>query len=175
MTLQERMTAVYLRQANLPKEEKDKLRLFLGLLLETMDPEEDWEKEPQDPPVAVEAGIQPGTGRNMAREETAAEAPEAGDGAAGTLSGDAHGKEEKGREKGIDPLADRLLRLMEREGLSQGAAAREITKTGTAVGQSTISDFINGVRMPKGKKLEAISRWCCQKERAAGTAGADEQ
>lgn len=168
MTLQERMTAVYLRQANLPKEEKDKLRLFLGLLLETMDPEEDWEKETQDP-------IAAGDRAETTREETADAAPEAGDGAAGTLSGDANGKEEKGREKVIDPLADRLLRLMEREGLSQGAAAREITKTGTAVGQSTISDFINGVRAPKGKKLEAISRWCCQKERAAGTAEADEQ
>ena len=168
MTLQERMTAVYLRQANLPKEEKDKLWLFLGLLLETMDPEEDWEKETQDP-------IAAGDRAAPTREETADAAPEAGDGAAGTLSGDAHGKEEKGREKVIDPLADRLLRLMEREGLSQGAAAREITKTGTAVGQSTISDFINGVRTPKGKKLEAISQWCCQKERAAGTAGADEQ
>lgn len=168
MTLQERMTAVYLRQANLPKEEKDKLRLFLGLLLETMDPEEDWEKETQDP-------IAAGDRAAPTREETADAETEDGDGAAGTLSGDAHGKEEKGREKVIDPLADRLLRLMEREGLSQGAAAREITKTGTAVGQSTISDFINGVRTPKGKKLEAISRWCCQKERDAGPAGADEQ
>lgn len=37
MTLQERMIAVYLRQANLPPEEKGKLRLFLGLLLETME------------------------------------------------------------------------------------------------------------------------------------------
>ena len=168
MTLQERMTAVYLRQANLPKEEKDKLRLFLGLLLETMDPEEDWEKETQDP-------IAAGDRAAPTREETADAETEAGDGAANTLSGDAHGKEEKGREKVIDPLADRLLRLMEKEGLSQGAAAREITKTGTAVGQSMISDFINGVRTPKGKKLEAISRWFCQKERDAGTAGADEQ
>lgn len=168
MTLQERMTAVYLRQANLPKEEKDKLRLFLGLLLETMDPEEDWEKETQDP-------IAAGGWADLTREETAAAEPEAGDGAASTLSGDAHGKEEKGREKVIDPLADRLLRLMEREGLSQGAAAREITKSGVVVSQGTISAFVNGVRTPNGKTLEAISRWCCQKERAVGTAGADEQ
>ena len=168
MTLQERMTAVYLRQANLPKEEKDKLRLFLGLLLETMDPEEDWEKETQDP-------IAAGDRAAPTREKTADAAPEAGDGAAGTLSGDAHGKEEKGREKVIDPLADRLLRLMKKEGLSQGAAAREITKNGVTVSQGTISAFVNGVRTPNGKTLEAISRWCCQKERAAGTAEADEQ
>ena len=116
MTLHERMTAVYLRQANLPKEEKDKLRLFLGLLLETMDPEEDWEKETQDPIAAGERAAQ-------TREETADAETEAGDGAAGTLSGEAHGKEEKGREKVIDPLADRLLRLMEREGLSFSALA----------------------------------------------------
>ena len=45
MTLQERMVAVYLRQAKLPPEEKDKLRLFLGLLLTTLDEEEEWEKE----------------------------------------------------------------------------------------------------------------------------------
>lgn len=45
MTLQERMVAVYLRQAKMPPEEKDKLRLFLGLLLETFEEEEPWEKE----------------------------------------------------------------------------------------------------------------------------------
>ena len=168
MTLQERMTAVCLRQANLPKEEKDKLRLFLGLLLETMDPEEDWEKETQDPIAAGDRAAQ-------TREETADAETEAGDGDAGTLSGNAHGKEEKGREKVIDPLADRLLRLMKKEGLSQGAAAREITKNGVTVSQGTISAFVNGVRTPNGKTLEAISRWCCQKERAAGTAEADEQ
>ena len=50
MTLQERMVAVYLRQANLPPEEKGKLRLFLGLLLETMEEEEEWEKEPSSAP-----------------------------------------------------------------------------------------------------------------------------
>ena len=44
MTLQERMVAVYLRQAKLPPEEKDKLRLFLGLLLTTLEEEEPWEK-----------------------------------------------------------------------------------------------------------------------------------
>lgn len=44
MTLQERMVAVYLRQAKLPPEEKDKLRLFLGLLLETFEEEKEWEK-----------------------------------------------------------------------------------------------------------------------------------
>ena len=37
MTLQERMIATYLRQANLPPEEKMKLKLFLGLLLVTFD------------------------------------------------------------------------------------------------------------------------------------------
>lgn len=168
MTLQERMTAVYLRQANLPKEEKDKLRLFLGLLLETMDPEEDWEKETQDP-------IAAGGRADLTREEAADAEPEAGDGAASTLSGDAHGKEEKGREKGIDPLADRLLRLMEREGLSQGAAAKEITKSCGTVTQGTISTFINGVKTPKPETREKILRWCCQKERAAGTAEADEE
>lgn len=45
MTLQERMVAVYLRQAKLPPEEKDKLKLFLTLLLETFEEEEPWEKE----------------------------------------------------------------------------------------------------------------------------------
>ena len=44
MTLQERMIAVYLRQANLPPEEKGKLRLFLGLLLETMQEDETTEQ-----------------------------------------------------------------------------------------------------------------------------------
>lgn len=53
MTLQERMVAVYLRQAKLPPEEKDKLRLFLGLLLTTFDEEEEWEKE-----IRVEAAPQ---------------------------------------------------------------------------------------------------------------------
>ena len=53
MTLQERMVAVYLRQAKLPPEEKDKLRLFLGLLLTTFDEEEEWEEE-----VRVEAAPQ---------------------------------------------------------------------------------------------------------------------
>lgn len=37
MTLQERMIAAYLRQANLLPEEKMKLKLFLGLLLVTFD------------------------------------------------------------------------------------------------------------------------------------------
>ena len=45
MTLQERMVAVHLRQAKLPPEEKDKLRLFLGLLLETFEKEEEWEND----------------------------------------------------------------------------------------------------------------------------------
>ena len=45
MTLQERMIAVYLRQAKLPPEEKDKLKLFLGLLLETLEEEEPWERK----------------------------------------------------------------------------------------------------------------------------------
>ena len=53
MTLQERMVAVYLRQAKLPPEEKDKLRLFLGLLLETFEEEEEWEEE-----IRVEAAPQ---------------------------------------------------------------------------------------------------------------------
>ena len=41
MTLQERMIAAYLRQANLPPEEKIKLKLFLVLLDET------YQEEPQ--------------------------------------------------------------------------------------------------------------------------------
>lgn len=45
--------AVYLRQAKLPETEKDKLRLFLGLLLETFEEEEPWEKELRAAPEAL--------------------------------------------------------------------------------------------------------------------------
>ena len=45
--------AVYLRQATLPEAEKDKLRLFLGLLLTTMEVEEPWEKELRAAPEAL--------------------------------------------------------------------------------------------------------------------------
>ena len=53
MTLQERMVAVYLRQAKLPEAEKDKLRLFLGLLLTTLEEEEPWEVELRAAPEAL--------------------------------------------------------------------------------------------------------------------------
>lgn len=53
MTLQERMVAVYLRQAKLPEAEKDKLRLFLGLLLTTLEKEEPWEVELRAAPEAL--------------------------------------------------------------------------------------------------------------------------
>ena len=69
MTLQERMVAVYLRQAKLPPEEKDKLRLFLGLLLETFEEEEEWEKEPSSAP----AGHLPPEGEGFRAEQSRAE------------------------------------------------------------------------------------------------------
>ena len=65
MTLQERMIAVYLRQANLPPEEKGKLRLFLGLLLETM------EKDDREAPSSAPVGHLPPEGEGCAEQSRA--------------------------------------------------------------------------------------------------------
>ena len=65
MTLQERMIATYLRQANLPPEEKMKLKLFLGLLLVTFD------SDPSDEDSTAQ--------HSTAQHSTAQRAPAAGD------------------------------------------------------------------------------------------------
>lgn len=65
MTLQERMIAVYLRQANLSPEEKGKLRLFLGLLLETM------EEEDREAPSSAPLGHLPHEGEGFAEQSRA--------------------------------------------------------------------------------------------------------
>ena len=56
------MIAVYLRQAKLPPEEKDKLKLFLGLLLETLEEEEPWERKLREDASAVLRSAEPTAG-----------------------------------------------------------------------------------------------------------------
>ena len=73
MTLQERMIAVYLRQAKLPPEEKDKLKLFLGLLLDTLEEEEPWERKLREDASAEQSRAE------QSRAEQSRAEPAAGD------------------------------------------------------------------------------------------------
>lgn len=148
MTLQERMVAVYLRQAMLPPEEKDKLRLFLGLLLTTLDTEEAWEKEmraeaaPSAPAMRFE-----GEGREKVPdplEEAGASAPDAG-----RSSEDAHG-EEPGMK---DPLVYEVLERMEQEKLSKN---KVLDATGLNFG--TLDAFLKGKPIAK-RSLQKIADW----------------
>ena len=70
MTLQERMIATYLRQANLPPEEKMKLKLFLGLLLVTFDSDpsdEDGQDRTRQDKTGQDRTRQDRTGQDAAR------------------------------------------------------------------------------------------------------------
>lgn len=109
MTLQERMIAVYLRQANLPPEEKGKLRLFLGLLLETM------EEEDTTTPPAPMGATSPDKGR-QGRPADPLEKADASAAAANTLLEEAPGAEDRGDTK--DPLSGALLAALEKLGMT---------------------------------------------------------
>ena len=117
MTLQERMVAVYLRQAKLPPEEKDKLRLFLGLLLETLNEEEPWERE-LDRPSEEHSTAQHSTAQHSTAQHSTPPAtpattfsvdPETPDGAASASSAPVHGVEENAE---IDPFSETLMEVM---------------------------------------------------------------
>ena len=96
MTLQERMIAVYLRQANLPPEEKAKLKLFLALLIQTYDHDES-DDDASPPPK---------------ERQTPKEA----------------------RDEPV-PFAERLIRAIDKRGLSQREAAREIGVSDVTIGK----------------------------------------
>ena len=132
MTLQERMLAVYLRQSQLPPEEKAKLRLFLGLLLETFDHDES-----DDAP-----------------------APQ---------------KERKAPEETRDdpvPFAEQLIRAIDRRGLSQAAAAKEI-----GVSDVTIGKILKGNRCSP-ETMRTVMEWLAKQavpDASMDSAGAESQ
>ena len=114
MTLQERMVAVYLRQAKLPPEEKDKLQLFLGLLLETLNEEEAWERE-LDRPSEEHSTAQHSTPPAMPATTFSVD-PETPDGAASASSAPVHGVDEE--TKANDPFAAALLEALDKLGMT---------------------------------------------------------
>ncbi len=132
MTLQEHMLAVYLRQSQLPPEEKAKLRLFLGLLLETFDHDES-----DDAP-----------------------APQ---------------KERKAPEETRDdpvPFAEQLIRAIDRRGLSQAAAAKEI-----GVSDVTIGKILKGNRCSP-ETMRTVMEWLAKQavpDASMDSAGAKSQ
>ena len=120
MTLQERMIAVYLRQAKLPPEEKDKLKLFLGLLLETLEKEEPWERKLREDASAEQSRAEQSRAEQSRAEQspppetpatTFSVDPETPDGAASTSSAPVHGVEENAA---IDPFSETLMEVMEK-------------------------------------------------------------
>ena len=132
MTLQERMIAVYLRQANLPPEEKGKLRLFLGLLLETM--EEDDREAPSSAPLGHLPSQEEGRAEQSRAEQSRAPATPAttfsgeerkndplpatvpSTAAANTLLEKAPGAEDRSDTE--DPLSEALLAALEKLGMT---------------------------------------------------------
>lgn len=121
MTLQERMIAVYLRQAKLPPEEKDKLKLFLGLLLETLEEEEPWERKLRE-----DASAEQSRAEQSPPPETPATTfsvdPETPDGAASTSSAPVHGVDENTAN---DPFAEALLEALDKLGMKPDSKEAE--------------------------------------------------
>ena len=120
MTLQERMIAVYLRQAKLPPEEKDKLKLFLGLLLETLEEEEPWEQKMREDASAEQSRAEQSRAEQSRAEQspppetpatTFSVDPETPDGAASTSSAPVHGVDENTAN---DPFSETLMEVMEK-------------------------------------------------------------
>ena len=129
MTLQERMVAVYLRQAKLPEAEKDKLRLFLGLLLTTLEEEEPWEKELRAAPEALAIRFErEGTAvRSLgdARDDNTP-VPEEGVTATSSDTADAAPPSPQGEgKKPVDPLAGEGASKETAEGSSADAPGEE--------------------------------------------------
>lgn len=153
MTLQERMIAVYLRQAKLPEVEREKLRLFLGLLLETMD--EDESDEGPFPAAAAPAPKAGETGpavQNGATEETPVAPPAA--------------PERKGQERKPEhPFVSRILRIMERRELSKLRTAGEI-----GISDVGLAAILEGRNRPRKDTEDLIERWLSRWEQDAGTA-----
>lgn len=148
MTLQERMIATYLRQANLPPEEKMKLKLFLGLLLVTFDT--DPSDEDAQHSTAQHSAPPPPETPATAFSQASPTLP-AGD--VNTSSAKAPGGE--GEAKMPDPLAEGLLAALDRRGLSLEEAA------GTAhisVRPSVLQQLLDGKPIRKDSR-EKISRW----------------
>lgn len=172
MTLQERMIQAYLRQAALPPGEKEKLKLFLILLDETYKEEgeriatatafscgvtEDEGTIPQTPaaPAPFTQGSHAGDeGSEKPKpvdplvEKAASEAP------AERSSGKAPGEEGE-KTKVPDPLAEPLLKALEKEGLSleEAAAGKYI-----GVRASVLQKVLDGESIRKDSR-EKISRW----------------
>lgn len=156
MTLQERMIAVYLRQAKLPEVEREKLRLFLGLLLETMDEDESDEGPfPAAPAPAPEAGKTGPAVQNGAEEETPVAPPTA--------------PEQKGQERKPEhPFVSRILRIMERREMGILKAASEI-----GISDATLKNFLRGETEPREATMAMLEQWISRWEQDAGTADTD--
>lgn len=177
MTLQERMVAVYLRQAKLPEAEKDKLRLFLGLLLTTLEKEEPWEMELRAAPEALAIRFEgegtavrslgdarddntPVPEDDLTDYEEPKEVPKpvdplAGEGASEETA-EGSSADAPGEEPGtwtIDPLVEAVRERMEAEGLSR---AKVVAATG--VHSPTLNRFLAGCKM-KAKTRQAIEEW----------------
>lgn len=153
MTLQERMIAVYLRQAKLPEVEREKLRLFLGLLLETMD-EDESDEDPFPAAPAPEAGkTGPAVQDGAAGQAPAAVTPEAPEKRAGTGRGPEH------------PFVSRILRIMERRELSKLRTAKEI-----GISDVGLAAILEGRNRPRKDTEDLIERWLIREEQDAGTA-----
>lgn len=154
MTLQERMIAVYLRQAKLPEVEREKLRLFLGLLLETMD-EDESDEGPFPAAPAPEAGKAEPAVQNGAAEETPVAPPAA--------------PERKGQERKPEhPFVSRILRILERRELGVLKAASEI-----GISDATLKKILRGETEPRETTMAMLEQWISRWEQDAGTADTD--
>lgn len=167
--------AVYLRQAKMPEAEKDKLRLFLGLLLETFEEEEPWEVELRTAPEALSVRFEgegtavPGLGdarddntpvpeEDLTDCEGPKEVPKpvdplAGEGASEETA-EGSSADAPGEEPGMkDPLVYEVLERMEQEKLTR-------KKVGDAIGVSeqTIANFLKGKAVYKATRT-MIEAW----------------
>ena len=185
MTLQERMIAAYLRQVNLPPEEKIKLKLFLVLLDETYQEEPQSRAEqsraeqsraeqsrapaPETPATTFSCGVTKDVGTTTPPAPLGATSPDKGrqekpvdplaekaasEAPAETSLGNAPGASaEKKNEP--DPLAEPLLKALEKEGLSLEEAAAE---KHIGVRASVLQKVLDGEPIRKDSR-EKISRW----------------
>lgn len=167
--------AVYLRQAKLPEAEKDKLRLFLGLLLETFEEEEPWEVELRAAPEALairfegEGTAVPGLGdarddntpvpeEDLTDCEEPKEVPKpvnplAGEGASEEIA-EGSSEDAPGEEPGVkDPLVYEVLERMEQEKLSKTKVQESIGVTNV-----TLNKFLAGQPVMK-RTRDVIAEW----------------
>ena len=186
--------AVYLRQAKLPEAEKDKLRLFLGLLLTTLEEEEPWEKELRAAPEALAIRFE-GEGTAVrslgdARDDNTP-VPEEGVTATSSDTADAAPPSPQGEgKKPVDPLAGEGASEETAEGSSADAPGEEpgmkdplvyevlermeqekLTKNKAAdaigVNALTLSNFLKGKAVYKATRtvIEAwMEPWMAAKE-----------